>query len=73
MFSMKANDPDLRGHVLGEALSSKFEASSDLEATSDGGRKPLAVQQSIVDKKLDLPTIAMPTCPKCRHQTLLRR
>ena len=26
-----------------------------------------------VDRKLDLPTIAMPTFPKCRRQTLLRR
>ena len=33
----------------------------------------LAVQQSIGDKKIDLPTIAMPTFPKCRRQTLLRR
>ena len=33
----------------------------------------LAVQQSIVHRKIDLPTIAMPTCPKCRRQTLLRR
>ena len=33
----------------------------------------LAVRQSIGDKKIDLPTIAMPTFPKCRRQTLLRR
>ena len=31
----------------------------------------LAVQQSIVDRKLDPPTIAMPKFPKCRHQILL--
>ena len=33
----------------------------------------LVVNPSIVDKRVDLPTIAMPTCPKCRRQTLLRR
>ena len=33
----------------------------------------LAVQQTLVDKTIDLPTIAMPTFPKCRRQTLLHR
>ena len=33
----------------------------------------LVVNPSIVDKRVDLPTIAMPTCPKRHRHTLLRR